>query len=49
MCGIWRTNPYGNTFVYYKCPYNHRNPRHRAAHPDHGPVSLREDTSAGPT
>jgi len=44
MCGIWRTNPSGQTLIYYKCPHNPRNPRHAAAHPDHGPVSLREDT-----
>jgi len=44
MCGIWRPTHDGSTIVYYKCPHNPASPRHAAAHPDHGPVSLREDT-----
>jgi site-specific DNA recombinase len=44
MCGITRPNPAGTIHIYYRCPHDPANPRHRAAHPDHGPVSLREDT-----
>jgi site-specific DNA recombinase len=43
MCGIWRPTASGTSYIYYRCPHDPANPRHRAAHPDHGPVSLRED------
>jgi site-specific DNA recombinase len=48
MCGIWRpahaqTDAPGAVHIYYRCPHDPANPRHHAAHPDHGPVSLRED------
>ena len=43
MCGIWRPTYAGDTRVYYKCPHDPANPRHRAAHPDHPGVSVRED------
>ena len=44
MCGIYRPGSTGTIHIYYKCPHDPANPRHAAAHPDHGPVSLREDT-----
>jgi len=47
MCGIWRPAPAigpGAAYVYYRCPHDPANPRHRAAYPDHPPVSVREDT-----
>ncbi|HEV3069441.1 MAG TPA: recombinase family protein [Streptosporangiaceae bacterium] len=44
MCGIRRPSATGAVHVYYKCPHDPANPRHRAAHPDHPGVSLREDT-----
>ena len=43
MCGTWRTSGTGRAYIYYRCPHDPANPRHAAAHPDHGPVSLRED------
>jgi site-specific DNA recombinase len=43
MCGITRPSPSGTIHIYYKCPHDAANPRHRAAHPDHPAVSLRED------
>jgi len=43
MCGIWRPTANGTSYIYYRCPHDPANPRHHAAHPDHGPVSLRED------
>ncbi len=46
MCGIWRPAPAAGTgavYVYYRCPHDGANPRHVAAHPDHPPVSVRED------
>ncbi len=42
MCGTWRTSANGITYIYYRCPHDPANPRHRAAHPDHGPVSVSE-------
>lgn len=39
MCGITRPTASGATYTYYKCPLDPANPRHHAAHPDHGPVS----------
>jgi len=44
MCGIRRPSSTGAIHIYYKCPHDPANPRHRAACPDHPPVSLREDT-----
>jgi len=43
MCGRWRTSTTGAIYVYYRCPHDPGNLRHIAAHPDHGPVSVRED------
>ncbi len=43
MCGIWRPSTTGDIYTYYRCPHDGANPRHVAAHPDHGPVSVRED------
>jgi site-specific DNA recombinase len=50
MCGTtstapsyYKTDP-GNTYTYYRCPHTRANPRHVAAHPDHPPVGVREDT-----
>jgi site-specific DNA recombinase len=44
MCGIYRPSTgTGTGNIYYKCPHDGANPRHAAAHPDHGPVSVRED------
>ena len=43
MCGIWRPTLNGTTYIYYRCPHDAANPRHRAAYPDHPAVSLRED------
>ena len=43
MCGRWRTSSTGAVYVYYRCPHDPGNARHIAAHPDHGPVSVRED------
>jgi len=43
MCGRWRTSSTGAVYVYYRCPHDPHNARHIAAHPDHGPVSVRED------
>jgi site-specific DNA recombinase len=43
MCGVWRPTATGEVYIYYRCPHDSANPRHRAAHPDHGPVSVRED------
>jgi hypothetical protein len=42
MCGTFRTSSNGITYVYYRCPHDAANPRHAAAHPDHGPVSVSE-------
>jgi site-specific DNA recombinase len=44
MCGTWRASSTGTVYIYYRCPHNPADPRHIAAHPDHGPVSVREDT-----
>jgi hypothetical protein len=33
----------GAEHIYYRCPHDPANPRHRAAHPDHPTVSVRED------
>ena len=44
MCGTWRASSSGAVYVYYRCPHNPADPRHTAAHPDHGPDSVREDT-----
>jgi hypothetical protein len=50
MCGTTSTAPSyyktepGNTYAYYRCPHTRANPRHAAAHPDHPPVGVREDT-----
>jgi site-specific DNA recombinase len=44
MCGIWKPDHHGGIRIYYRCPHDQGNPRHRAAHPDHPPVSVREDT-----
>jgi hypothetical protein len=43
MCGTWRSSPAGTVYIYYRCPHDPANPRHAATHPDHGPVSVRED------
>jgi DNA invertase Pin-like site-specific DNA recombinase len=44
MCGIYRpATGTGTIYIYYKCPHDPANPRHAASHPDHGPVSIRED------
>jgi len=43
MCGTWRQSATGTTYIYYRCPHDPANPRHAAVHPDHGPVSVRED------
>jgi DNA invertase Pin-like site-specific DNA recombinase len=43
MCGTWRSSATGTVYIYYRCPHDPANPRHAAAHPDHGPVSVRED------
>jgi site-specific DNA recombinase len=43
MCGIWKPGHHGDITIYYRCPHDTANPRHRAAHPDHPPVSVRED------
>jgi hypothetical protein len=47
MHGIYRPAPSkdnpGTVYTYYKCPHDSANPRHAAAHPGHGPVSVRED------
>ena len=42
MCGTFRTSSNGVTYIYYRCPHDPANPRHAAAHPDHGPVSASE-------
>jgi hypothetical protein len=47
MCGTWRASATGTVYIYYRCPHNPSDPRHIAAHPDHGPVSVREDTMLG--
>jgi len=43
MCGRSRTSSTGAIYIYYRCPHDPGNLRHIAAHPDHGPVSVRED------
>ncbi|MGD0244835.1 MAG: recombinase family protein [Streptosporangiaceae bacterium] len=47
MCGRWRSSSTGAVYVYYRCPHDPGNARHLAAHPDHGPVSVREDHMIG--
>ena len=42
MCGMWRTSSTGRAYIYYRCPHDPANPRHAAAHPDHGTVALSE-------
>ena len=42
MCGTWRTSGNGRTYIYYRCPHDPANPRHAAAHPDHGSVAISE-------
>jgi site-specific DNA recombinase len=42
MCGMWRTSSTGRAYIYYRCPHDPANPRHTAAHPDHGTVALSE-------
>ncbi len=44
MCGTWRTSATGAVYIYYRCPHDAASPRQAAAYPDHGSVSLREDT-----
>jgi site-specific DNA recombinase len=44
MCGIWKPGHHGGITIYYRCPHDQSNPRHRAAHPDHPAISVREDT-----
>lgn len=47
MCGLWRTSSTGAVYVHYRCPHDPGNARHAAAHPGHGPVSVREDIMMG--
>jgi hypothetical protein len=42
MCGMWRTASTGRAYIYYRCPHDPANPRHAAAHLDHGSVALSE-------
>lgn len=40
---VRKPDHHGGITIYYRCPHDAANPRHRAAHPDHLPVSVRED------